>query len=353
MTIMSVLAIGTAFAPNYEVMMVLRLLEGLTIGGALPVVATYINELAPTKTRGRYFALYQILAMSGYTLSSIASTFIIPHMGWRWLLGFGGIPLVLLPLVALTLPESPRWLARLGRMDEANKALAKLGGGPAGPPVEVTPEDGVTAVEPKKSNLATLFGREMLPRTTIITLLWFLCAFANFGLTAWIPSIYVSVFNVPVERALQYAALGNISFMIFAPMAGLVMDWTGRRPIAIGGTLIAAISMMTLAFYRPAEEWLLVSIIIAGYAGISVSVLILWPFTAETYPTNVRSLGLGYGSSIARGASMLTPLVAGVILNMGAPIGIVFATYGACAVGAFFIFVTLTRETARKALHNI
>ncbi len=127
---MCALALGCALAHDYTTLLVLRFLQGVMIGGAMPIAITYVNELAPAKIRGRYFGIFQTLAISGFALAALSSAFVIPHLGWRWMFGLGAIPIVLLPLVWMTLPESPRWLVRTGRLDAANKALVKLGGAP-------------------------------------------------------------------------------------------------------------------------------------------------------------------------------------------------------------------------------
>ncbi len=88
--LMSVLALACAVSPDYSVLFGLRFLEGITIGGALPIAITYINELAPNRIRGRYFGAFQFFALSGYAVASLASTYVIPHLGWRWMFGLGG-----------------------------------------------------------------------------------------------------------------------------------------------------------------------------------------------------------------------------------------------------------------------
>ena len=353
MTLMCVLALATAFTPNAGMLLALRLAEGLMIGGALPISVTYINELAPTLTRGRYFALFQWLCMAGYAASSVASTYVIPHWGWRWLFGLGALPIVLLPLAAMTLPESPRWLARKGRLEDANRALARLGGEPARPSEALAAPAPAAQLAAKPPGFDTLFNTTFRTRTIVVALLWFLNAFANFGLTTWVPSIYVTVFHMPVASALRYAAAASLGFLVITPIVGALMDRIGRRPPAILGNFLGAAAMLLLAVWRPSGEALLVTIVVIGQLGTSATALLLWPFTAETYPTNVRAVGVGFASSIARGASMLTPLVAGVILGTGAPIAIVFTTYGLCSLAVFLLWIFRTRETARLTLDSI
>ncbi|CAN5340329.1 MFS transporter [soil metagenome] len=317
MAIMCVLAIGCALSPDYHTLFVLRFVQGIMIGGALPVAITYINELAPTRIRGRYFATFQFICMSGYAAASLSSTYVIPHLGWRWLFGLGATPLVLLPLVVVLLPESPRWLARIGRIADANRALVKLGGTPA--TVAVAPET-VAILPPVKvapTRMTSLFCGEYRNRTLIIIGLWFFTAFANFGLTTWVPSIYVTVFHIPVAEALRYSATASTLFLFVAPTIAVVIDHVGRRPLALGGTAVASVALLGLAIYPPESRLLLVALVITGQVAISIGSVVVWPYTAENYPTRVRALGLGAASSTARGASMLTQLAVGGILGGG------------------------------------
>ncbi len=163
------------------------------------------------------------------------------HLGWRWLLGLGATPLILLPLAWITLPESPRWLARTGKLERANKALAKLGGAPADfSRVVETKGDAAAPAAPKPSTLG-LFSKLYISRTLTVTLLWALSLFANFGLTSWAPSIYFKVYHIPLDRALLYGAVANVLFLLFSPATGILIDKFGRRPLAIIGTLIAGV----------------------------------------------------------------------------------------------------------------
>lgn len=354
MVIMSLLAIGCAIAPDYNALFALRFVQGIMIGGALPVSITYINELAPTRIRGRYFATFQFICMSGYAAASQSSAFVIPHLGWRWLFGLGAIPIVLLPLVVVLLPESPRWLARIGRGADANRALAKLGGRPADIDLAVaSTSPAQEAVKVAPTRMTSLFGREYRTRTLVIIALWFFTSFANFGLTTWVPSIYVTVFKIPVAQALGYSAIASTLFLFVAPTIAVVIDHVGRRPLALGGTFVATIALLTLGFAPPGGTTMLVALVITGQVAISIGSVIVWPYTAENYPTRVRALGLGMASSTARGASMLTPLAVGGILGSGGSISVVFAVFGFCALFAFVLWVTATRETARRSLDEL
>jgi putative MFS transporter len=347
---MGLLAIGCAFAPNYAILLTLRALQGLMIGGAMPVAITYVNELAPSPTRGRYFGMFQTLAISGFAVASFLSPVIIGHLGWRWMLGLGAVPLVLLPLLWTTLPESPRWLARIGRRDAANQALVKLGGAPIAFASEVAAP---ALPQERRARMQILFTDAFRRRTLTVTLLWFLTMFTSFGITTWLPSIYVKVYDIPVSRALTYSAFTSCFMVPTLASIGFLIDRFGRRSTALTGMMVTAIALLALAAFQPVGEHTLVLAATIGQVGNLIGAFNVWPYTAETYPTDVRALALGYASSIGRFSSVVTPLFIGFVLNEGASISIVFACFGLCALAAFLIWLTRTRETAGMQLERI
>lgn len=347
--IMCVLALGCALSPNYMTLLVLRFIQGVMIGGAMPVAITYVNELAPTKIRGRYFGLFQTLAISGFAIAAQASPFVITHLGWRWMFGLGFLPIVLIPLVWMTLPESPRWLARLGRREAASKALIKLGGSAAA----FTGETETADAKGPRTSMFALFSREFIGRTMVITGLWFLTMFASFGLTTWVPTFYAKIFHFPLTHALAYSAIASTIIFLALVVSGFLIDKFGRRPFSLGGLAVTAAMLLILTVYRPSQTELLVAMIILAQLGAFFGAFVVWPYTAETFPTNVRALAVGYGSSIGRGASMLMPIFVGYVLKQGAPIEIVFGIFGGFALIAVLIWLFLTKETRGRKLDAV
>lgn len=340
-SIMSLLALACAMAGSFEELITLRAIQGVAIGGALPVSICYINEIAPTETRGRFFGTFQFLLTSGFGVASLMSAWLIPTYGWQIMFGLGAIPLLLLPFT-WKLPESPRWLAGRGRVDEAVRSLELLGCG------ELPAEDTRTAIEVGTARVpfAMLFTREIRSTSIITALLWFLTALVSFGLVTWIPSIYVDEFNIPVAEALRYSAMVAVSIFILPIILRFTIDKIGRRPLPIFGTAVGGIALIAMIFIDHGATTWLVALVIVGQIGISISSMVLWPYTAETYPTRTRSLALGTSSSIARAASMLTPLLVGGILQMTGSITPVFLVFGVAALAVALLWVFGARETA-------
>jgi MFS transporter, putative metabolite:H+ symporter len=341
--VMSLLAIACAMTESYQQLITLRAVQGLAIGGALPCAISYINEIAPTATRGRFFGTFQFLMVSGFGLASLAGAILVPAFGWRIMFALGAVPLLLLPLT-LALPESPRWLAGKGRVDEAARSLGRLGSGPL--PAARPPVPGSGARVP----VAMLFERDVRNTSIVIALLWFLTSFGSFGLSTWIPSLYVSMFKIPVAQALRYNAVATVSIFILPIILKLTIDRIGRRPLPMFGTAIGGIALLAMIFIDKGATLGLVTLAIIGQIGISIGSMVLWPYTAETYPTRIRSLALGTSSSVARGASMLTPLLVGVVLQKTGSTTLIFLAFGIASLAVALLWRFGTRETAGRKM---
>lgn len=343
---MSLLGIACAMAGSYTQLIALRGLQGLAIGGALPIAICYINEIAPTPTRGRFFGTFQFLMTSGFGLAALLSTWLIPAFGWRIMFGLGAVPLLLLPLMRM-LPESPRWLAGRGRTGDAARSLQRLGSGPLPPEgARVPPPGGVAAKVP----FALLFSPGVRKISVITVLLWFLTSLVSFGLVTWIPSIYVGNFGIPLEEALRYNAIVAVSIFILPVILRQSIDRIGRRPLPMIGTAVGGVALFAMVFIGIEAKFMLVGLAIVGQIGVSIGSMVLWPYTAETFPTRIRSLALGTSSSVARAASMLTPVLVGGVLGATGSIAPVFVVFGlaSCAVALLWLFGV--RETAGRKM---
>ena len=343
--IMSLLAIACAMTSSYDQLITLRALQGLAIGGALPVAICYINEIAPTATRGRFFGTFQFLMTSGFGLAALSGAWLIPAYGWRIMFAIGAVPLLALPFTWM-LPESPRWLAGRGRLDEAARSLERLGSGSLPDASARTRIPGSCDKVP----YAMLYKPE-IRRTSIVTvLLWFLTSLVSFGLVTWIPSIYVSMFKIPVADALRYNIVVAISIFILPLFLRQTIDRIGRRPPPMLGTAIGGLALLAMIFINVDATLLLVSLAIVGQIGISIGSMVLWPYTAETYPTRIRSLALGTSSSVARLASMLTPLLVGGVMQATGSVTLVFLVFGLASLTVAMLWLVGVRETAGRKM---
>ena len=344
--VMGLLAIACALAGDYTQLIAFRLVQGIAIGGALPVTICYVNELAPTATRGKFFGTFQFLMLAGFGLAALTSAEIVPVFGWRPMFALGAIPLLFVPLL-IFLPESPRWLANQGRADAAASSLGRLGSA-----ISVVPADAETgpAGPAPRVPVTELFAPETRRKTLVTWTLWFLISLVSYGLLNWVPSIYVEMFDISIEQSLRYNTIVAVSVFILPLVLRQTIDRIGRRPPVIFGTAVGGAALLGMLLV-PSEAWMVVvALVIIGQIGISVGSIILWPYTAETYGTRVRSVALGTSSSLARGASMLTPLVVGGIMQATGSVTLVFLIFGSASLFVALLWWRCTKETAGREM---
>ncbi len=245
------------------------------------------------------------------------------------------------------MPESPRWLAARGRAKDAELSLLRLGGHPA-PGVAEGPAGPISVRPP----VTALLAPNLRGRTSVVALLWFLSSLVSFGLVTWVPSIYVSVFDIPVAQSLRYNAIASIFIFIIPLVLRRPSIASGRRLPAILGTATGGLSLLGLTLVGAGQVQLLVTLTIIGQIGVSIGSMVLWPYTAEVYETRVRAVALGAASSLARGASMLTPLVVGGLLAVTGTIAPVFLIFGLSAVTVALLWWRATQETAGREIDS-
>ena len=149
------------------------------------------------------------------------------------------------------LPESPRWLAGRGRRDEAAGSLRKLGS-----EVTAVPDDADHRFDGRSSRSAVCravrAGRAA--QVLVITAaLWFLTSLVSFGLLTWVPSIYVGMFNIPIDKALTYNSIVAVSIFLLPMILRQTIDRIGRRPPPMLGTAIGGVALLGMIFSSPKE----------------------------------------------------------------------------------------------------
>ena len=351
--IFAVMSLACAFTNNYDQLIVCRFLQGIGLGGEIPVASTYISEILRADRRGARFLSYQIIFPVGLLLSGVAGAFVVPRFGWQWMFVIGAIPAV----VALTMqrfcPESPRWLASRGRFAEADANLTDIeravshGGARPLPPV---PQLKLEALG-RQTRWQELFEGRYRSRTLLVWVIWASCYIIAYGLQGWIPTLYREVYHLPLQQALDYAIFSPAGSLVGSLICAFVIDSTGRRYWFTAAFFLAAAGLIWLwAFGAATAFGMLLGFMFCSMWLGSMNMTIFL-YTAEIYPTRMRALGVSWGSFWLRVAATVGPLIVGFVLPRYGIRGVflafsLFAIIGCVAA----LFMT---ETRRRVLEEV
>jgi putative MFS transporter len=348
----AVMSLACALAWDYNSLVVFRMLQGIGLGGEVPVAAVYISELTRAQHRGRFVLLYELVFPIGLVGASLLGLWVVPHLGWQWMFYIGAIPAVLALVLRVLLPESPRWLAMRGRVTEADQALAliereteKAIGQPLPPPKPVT------ATGDQRATLSDLFGKIYLRRTLVVWVIWFASYFVNYGLAIWLPTIYRTVFKLPLDVSLRYGLMTQVAGLLGTLICALTIDVIGRRIwFAIAFACAAASLGMLATIADPTAEQVLTYMSIA-YLFISTINIGLVLYTPELYPTRVRAIGAGTATAWLRFASIIGPTAVGYMIAGG--LQSVFLWFAVVAAVGAVITALFAIETKGRVLEEV
>ena len=302
----------TAFTETWTQLLMTRFLTGLGLGGAVPCFLSLAGEYAPARRRGTLASLLWAGFPLGGMLGGFANAYVIGHFGWHVMFYLAGVlPMLVAATMILYLPESPAFLAgRNGRSDQVRRLAERVSGQDFAPGTEFfTLEEKVKGLP--VGHLLTQ-GRAMGT-----ALLWvaFAMAFGLLGLVvAWTAAVLQGV-GLPLPATATVLGFHGLGSLIGTGMAGRLVDQFGGRRILVPSFLAAAASVWLLGVVTTVSEAALVMALVGFFLGGSASGMIA--LAARTYPTAMRSTGLGWSMGMGRLAQVFGPLVTGTLLVGG------------------------------------
>lgn len=352
--IIAVFSAACAFAWNYASFFWLRTIQGLGLGAEVPIAASYLNEFTAARLRGRLIMSLQTAFSIGVSLTAIIATWMVPKFGWQSMFLLGAVPVLLAICLRFLVPESPRWLAARGRLKEADEVVVGLeraasrGGTRPLPPLPAE----IPQVSRETAGFTDLFKGIYLRRTLTGWVLAFCISFIGYGLLLWTPTIIRTVYKLPLEEALRFAAIANGIALVGTLTCLAIIDFVGRRAsfvIAFLGGLVGMGVLWGIGDARTASQVLVWS----SFSLFFMSFLLpgIYVYLPETYPTRMRAFGTGVASSFMRLASIVGPLVVGFTLDR-AGIGTVFLMFGAASLIGAAMAATMV-ETRGKILEEV
>jgi MFS transporter, putative metabolite:H+ symporter len=348
-------SLACGFTWDFHSMAVARFVQGLGLGGEVSCAATYINEIARSRGRGRFFLLYEMVFGIGAFIAGILGSWVVPSFGWQWIFFIGALPAFLALVLRLVLPESPRWLAAHGRFAEADAivagmerdAVARTGTPlPAADPMSIPPP--VAQKTNWREVLAPLYRR----RTLVIWSVWFCAFFVSQGVNSWLPTLYRTLLHTDVRTALQYGYIATGMSLTGNIVAATIIDWMGRPRYMAMALPLGGLPLLILAYVGlHSEHGLLIAASLSYMWTGSISI-VLYLYTPELYPTRMRAMGCGFGATWRNVATTTSPLLIGYVLGSFG-VNYVFLMLGSVPFIAMIIILFFGTETTGRVLEEV
>jgi len=346
----------SAAATGIAILMALRFLAGIGLGGELPVASTLVSEFSPAKRRGTMVVLLESFWAYGSVLAALIGFLVIPSWGWRAALLIGALPAFYVFVLRRGLPESPRFLANQGRHAEA-AAVVRLVAAESGvlAPPRRTPTEAVSGAAPSiRPRLSDLFAPSYLKRTVVLWVMWATMNLSYYGIFLWLPSQFVAK-GFSLSNALLYNLIIAIAQVPGYFVAAYLVERWGRRATLVVFLFGAAVGAMF--FGEVALVAKDVAAILIWGSVISFFNLGAWgvvyTYTPEMYPTALRGTGAGWAAGIGRLFAFLAPLVVAYQIQLLGSDRSVFPVFAAVMVVGGLIVLAIGPETRGRTLEEL
>jgi putative MFS transporter len=360
--IMSVMSLCCALTGNFPMLFACRLIQGIGVGGEMPVAATYISELLQAKGRGRYFMLYEMIFPVGLMITGQVGTIIVPMFGWTSLFLLGGIPGLIIAYLLFRLPESPRWLISRGRLDEAEAVIQQAEASAKRKFPDYVYKERPSVVAPpvsdrkgpavaERSRWSELLSGTFRWRTIIAWVLWASSFFVANSLNNWMPTLYHTMYKLELGSALRAASMTNVAQVVILLVCAFFIDRIGRRSWAVAAFLLGALLLVALALGGSVSLWTVIPLATLAYGVVGSVNAVLYLYTPEIYPTRMRAIGTGLATSWLRIASAVGPTIVGYMVGSQGINSVFLMFAGVAVIGA--IAATQMIETVGRRLEDI
>lgn len=354
-------ALGAAWSVNPAMLIFFRGFLGLAVGASSGIVPVYLAELAPTEVRGALTALHQLMIATGILLGYIVDAALAPWEAWRWMIGLGALPAVILIVGMLFMPETPRWLIKRGREREARAVLQRFRDHSN---VDGELEDIKSIDQEERERRETTSLRDLLA-PWVRPMLVVGVGLAFFQQATGINTIiyYAPTILTEIGFGDQIALLTNVGLGVWTIAMTFVaiyfVDKVGRKRLLLIGATGLATSMIVLGatsvttgFTGGAMGWIAVGCLMLFKASFSVGWGAVFGIViSEIFPLNLRGTASGAMWGVQWTSNFAVSLTFPVLLALGS--GAVFFIYGAMGVLAFFFALFMVTETKGRSLENI
>lgn len=331
-----------------------RFIVGIGVGVELVTIDAYLSEMVPAAQRGRAFACNNVIQFSSVTVVAFLSWLLVPRTpfgidGWRWVMLVAAIGAICVWWIRRRVPESPRWLARHGRLHEAEQIMDRMeadaiADGAVLPPLPHLPEP-----ESTRGNFLEIWKGPYLRRTVMLTIFNLFQTVGYYGFNNWVPTLLIKQ-GITLTNSLMYTFLIAIAAP-FGPLVALIFADKVERKWQIVGAA-AGVAIAGTLFGQTTFAPLLIFLGILLTLSNNAMSFAFHTYQAELYPTRVRALAIGFVYSWSRLSVVFSAFVIAFILERFGVAG-VFAFISGAMVIVMIAIGTMGPKTRGLALELI
>ncbi|GFE90523.1 MFS transporter [Steroidobacter agaridevorans] len=307
----ALLTFATAAATSLQMLLLLRFLTGIGLGGATPNIIALTAEFSPQRLRATAITVMFAGFPLGAAIGALISSVIIPAFGWQSVFILGGvIPLALLVVLALRLPESVQFLVAAGRpQQEIGALLDRLV-----PERERSASERYVLKEQKLEGFSMLHlfrdGRAM--KTLLLWVAFFMSLLMIYFLMSWLP-LALKQAGASITSALTASVFLNLGGAIGGIVLGRLIDRLDAAAVLCAGYVVAGVSTALIGQVDSHVVILMTCVFVAGFFTIGGQTA-MNALTASIYPTQARATGLGTALAVGRIGSVIGPVVGGLLM---------------------------------------
>lgn len=352
-------AVLSAVAVSVPMLLVARLLLGLTIGVSVVVVPVFVAESSPANIRGSLLVAYQVATVVGIIIGYLAAYALAGSHNWRWMLGLAAIPAALVTLLLLRMPDTARWYMQKGRVDEARRILQRVE--PDADPDAELAEITRALREESGGGLREMLHKPYLRATVFVVGLGFFIQITGINAVVYYsPRLFEAMGYTGNFALLVLPALVQVAALIAVVVSLLLVDRLGRRPILLSGiAMMVAANVLLIGVFVAGSDFG-GALTVFGFIGVLLFTVgftfgfgaLVWVYAGESFPARLRSLG---SSAMLTSDLVANAIVAGMFLTMLNSLGGAgtFAVFGVLAVAAFAFVFRFAPETRGRQLEDV
>jgi len=353
--IFAISSIGVALAQTLTWFVAMRFAAGIGVGMASMLCPMYIAEISPAAVRGRNVAINQLTVVIGILVTNLVNYFLADKGvdAWRWMFGLGVVPSAIFLIGVAWLPESPRWLIKAGKVEQAKRVLNKIGSTLFVQQTFKAIEQSMVGSE--KQSYKAVFEKSVRPAVIVGITLAVFQQFCGINVVFnYTSTIFESVGANLNRQLFETVAIGVVN-LVFTLIAMWQVDKLGRRPLMLGGALGLSVVYIILAFLlqNHSSAGLVSIFVLLAISMYSMSLApVTWVLISEIFPNKIRGLASSVAIVSLWGAYFILVFTFPILAKKLGAYGPFYLYAGICFLGFLFI-KSKVKETKGQTLEEL